>query len=731
MPQPKNTALRVIVPIIVGIVGVFVVMAVFKNSGTTAQPSPASGAQSATTSPGQPGPAGVPVAQPVQPLPLMTGLSAEVFESVPAPERIGSLDADGPDRAEIEFSSVGAGIKSIHLTGHFDSTFKIDHSEIQTEHTAERTNKDGQKVEVHTTPLAALSIDVNSFPVSLSGWDVNSESYENVWRETSPGVFEAFIIDEAGNRIVRIERAYSLRPDSYDILLAQDITNLSDEPLDIRFYQYGPIELERLAIGYGGDKRRVRFGYLRPKIDPSRQMVFADEYLKPRRSALGPKDKVSTLYEPSRQLWPNELSQEKGLELAWAGMTNRYFGVAIHPDLDPDASAPDKRLHAAQFVHRQLLDPSNQESPMILVLFSEQTRVAPSAAAQYDLGIFAGPLDKSVIKEDTITKVAGLDGLVAYNFGGPCAICTFSWLTGSLIGLLDFLHDHIVYDWALAIIVLVLIVRTCLHPVTKWSQIRVQRFGKQMQGMAPKQKKLQERYAGDKKKLQEETAKLWREEGINPAGMLGCLPMFLQTPVWIALYATLYFAFELRHQPAFFGVFQQFGGWMFLSDLAEPDQFIHFGRVLFTIPMLGEIDSFNVLPIFLGIVFFIHQKYMTPPTAGAMTPEQESQQKMMKVMMVVMFPVIMYSAPSGLALYFITNSTLGIIESRHIRAHAEKHGLLDLEELKKKRKGKGGFLQRLQQAAQAQQSGRKGPKDPRHGFRPGHDLPKTGKRKKR
>jgi YidC/Oxa1 family membrane protein insertase len=84
-----------------------------------------------------------------------------------------------------------------------------------------------------------------------------------------------------------------------------------------------------------------------------------------------------------------------------------------------------------------------------------------------------------------------------------------------------------------------------------------------------------------------------------------------------------------------------------------------------------------------------------------MTPEQELQQKMIKYMMVFMFPVMMYNAPSGLAIYFITNSVLGILESRWIKAHIEKHKLL---EIKKPTGGAGGgFLARLQKMAEDRQ----------------------------
>ncbi|MEC9374472.1 MAG: YidC/Oxa1 family membrane protein insertase, partial [Planctomycetota bacterium] len=219
---------------------------------------------------------------------------------------------------------------------------------------------------------------------------------------------------------------------------------------------------------------------------------------------------------------------------------------------------------------------------------------------------------------------------------------------------------------------------TVLHPVTKRSQIGIQRFSKQMQALAPKQQKLKEKYKDDPKRMQQEMAKLMREEGVSFTGMLGCLPMFLQSPIWIALYAMLYFAFDLRHEEAFYGLFQKItgGAWAFLGDLSAPDRFIDFGRTLFTIPLLGQISSINVLPLLLGVVFYIQQKYLTPPPSAAMTPEQEMQQKIMKVMLVVMFPVFMYNAPSGLTIYFITNSVLGIFESRYIRAHIDQMDLM-------------------------------------------------------
>ncbi len=87
----------------------------------------------------------------------------------------------------------------------------------------------------------------------------------------------------------------------------------------------------------------------------------------------------------------------------------------------------------------------------------------------------------------------------------------------------------------------------------------------------------------------------------------------------------------------------------------------------------------------MGVVFYIQQKYMSPPPSPTMTKEQIQQQKIMKVMMVVMFPVMLYSAPSGLTLYIFTSSLIGIIESRYVRAHIKA---MDLEPPKPKSSAK-------------------------------------------
>jgi YidC/Oxa1 family membrane protein insertase len=718
MAKKPNIALRVIVPLVALAAGLGVVYAVFINSGRRSAPTPvtqpvapapvppaAPGAQAPTP----PAAEATAVAPPAAGAPAgavsLAGLKAR---AQPAAEwsPLGSLDRAKGDELQLTFSPAGAGLEALDLAGHFDTLKNDKHTRLQAEHVQSAGNgAQGGAV----VPMAALGVYINDQFVALVG-----SQAEPVWKQVAPGSFEAEVVNDSGATVARVSRKYELTAGSYDFTVRQSIRNESGQALRVRWMQLGAVDLPGESTGYGGDRRRVRFGYLlSPTADPSRRAVVSNEHKQDHAKALGPPDKATGFFAPQMQLWPTVTTQQDGLELSWVGMTNRYFAVAVHPVIDVANAAQPMVLPAFSQVDRVVLnryvtggDPPLQ--PLLaLRLQTGVLEVAPGAVQDLSLGVYAGPLLKKEIRADPATRAAGLDGLVRYNFGGPCGFCTFPWLTGLLLALLRVLHDYILFDWALAIMALVLIVRTILHPVTKWSQIRMQRFGKQMQSMAPKMKIIQEKYKGEPLKLREESAKLWREEGVNPAGMLGCIPMFLQTPVWIALYAMLYFAVELRHEPAFFGLFQaiapgypSFLGW-FLGDLAEPDRFINFGHVLFNAPLLGPIESLNILPLLLGVVFFIQQKYLTPPTApGTLSPEQEQTQFMMKIMMVIMFPLFMYNAPSGLALYFLTNSTLSILESRYIRSHIEKYDLLNVAKHKAKKKEGGGFFDRVRKAAE-------------------------------
>ncbi len=612
--------------------------------------------------------------------------------------RIGGVDP-ATDALEITFSQRGAGIERIALAGYNQRLGSAEPVPAQQRWTLPTVS--GGSISI--VPFAAVTVKINGQTVGVYTATDDEGVAQPAWAQVEPGRFQATIATADGTPVVRLERHYQADGSSHDFKLVHSAQNLTGEAMSIRWITFGPAQLYQESQGYGGDKRRVRFGHVEPG---SPHFVVGGDRMKTSTQVAGKRDPSTGLYSTSMELWPDAKVNEQGLQLAWTGLTNRYFGTAVHAVADGDPTpgvAP--LLSNVERVSRVLLDPSARtESPNYILglqLTSPRYDLPASGSTSHTLGIYSGPLDRGLITANPSAAAVMLRQLVQYNFGGPCAVCTFPWLAHILVWLLHIIHDYVAFDWALAIIILVLIVRTILHPVTKWSQIRVQRFSHQMQQMAPKQKVIQEKYKGDPKRMQAEMAKLWREEGINPAGMLGCLPMFLQTPIWIALYASLYFAIELRHQPAFFGVFQQIGGWPFLADLAKPDSAISLPAALqFQLPLMGTITSFNILPLVLGVVFFIQQKYMMPPPSATMTPEQQTQQKIMKVMLVVMFPIFMYNAPSGLAVYFIANSVLGIVEMRYIRAHIDKNDLLTP---KQRDPGKKTFMQRMMERAEQRQ----------------------------
>lgn len=739
MAKEPNRLLRIIIPAVLGLVGLGIAAAVLRNTSKMHSAPPATTTQTGTpatntssnsagtsgstqaatqTTPNQPAAgAGTPAPATAVTIP---GLHAKVFAGDPLAANfapVGSLKNPGLDpnapHVQIEFDDYGAGVRELRLADHYESVKDIANVLVQT--VAEHNG-------VRLVPFSAQWITINGEIVYLIRNPAGP-----VWRQRAadtPGAFEAIILDGNDAPVARIERTYVVRPNSHLVQLAQRVVNLSKEPITISLVTNGPSDLPQDQGGYGGDKRKVRFGYLlNASQDPSRRLPVSNEFITPHQTAIGKAE--NGLYESVLPQWPNDTSKEHGFELTWAGMTNRYFAVAVLPWFEGDKPASMALPNFTQ-VDRVMIgdmvtvpgsagapatakvarvNPQATSEPEIaLRLASTPTTLASDQVLDLSVAVYAGPLSRPQIEREPIADASGLGGLVVFNFGGLCGPCTFPIVTDLLHWLLLFFHDYLTHDWSLSIVLLVVCVRTTLHPLTRWSQIKMQRFAKQMQAMGPKQKLIQERYAADRVKLQQEMGKLWREEGVSPLGMVGCLPMFLVTPIWIALYATLFFSVELRHEPAFYGVVQKIipnfpniGGW-FLSDLSEPDRLVKLEHS-FTLPIVGQIGSINVLPLILGAVFFVHQKYLTPPSATQLTPEQEMQQKLVKWMSVIMFPLFMYGAPSGLAIYFIVNSTLAIFENKWIRAHADKHGLLDVEKFKKAKKGEG-FFAKLQRAAE-------------------------------
>lgn len=218
-------------------------------------------------------------------------------------------------------------------------------------------------------------------------------------------------------------------------------------------------------------------------------------------------------------------------------------------------------------------------------------------------------------------------------------------LAKSLIFLNDLLTKaNFPYHWGFAIILFTVLVKVITLPLTI-SQIRGMQAQKDMQ---PKIQELQKKYKGDREKIAQEQMKLYQEAGINP--LSGCLPLLIQMPVLIGLYAAL-----VAIGPMLTG-----SSWFWIPDLAYP----HYSegmKWLTTSFQAGEyvkLISYIILPILLVASQFWMQKTMTPTSTD---PQAQSMQQV-SLMMTFMFGFFTLQVPAGLTLYWVTSNLLQMLQ---------------------------------------------------------------------
>lgn len=204
-----------------------------------------------------------------------------------------------------------------------------------------------------------------------------------------------------------------------------------------------------------------------------------------------------------------------------------------------------------------------------------------------------------------------------------------------------------------SIIVLTICMRLLMFPVTRRSQVAMQAHSAKMARIKPKLDELKKKHK-DQKKIAEEQMKLMREEKVGMVPLGGCLPMFLQIPIFFGLFTAIRFDVDLRH-----------AGFLWCDDLSMPDRVISWEPIVlpcFCLPTPLSIDGLNVFPILMILAMVFHQMGM-PKSPD---PQMQQQQKMM-MFMPAMFGVMLYSYPAGLAVYWLSSSLFGIFEQRVIR----------------------------------------------------------------
>jgi len=654
-----------------------------------------------------------PAQEPVQPIAApaikaapseMAVLKARHFEQARVPI-IGSVDKDSGYKLEVDLSAWGASILQIQLADyHLTARRELPYTILFAPDDPDSNSGKGKLF-----PFAAHIIWINQQAISLADvrWElispndyrttVQRRSEDATRTVTGRAEYALTIVNDSDEPVVELRRTYILDKDSYQLQCRQQIINHTSESLDIQWSQRGYTDIVKEKISYMGDTRSLAAGYLDPEYDSSQTRIYTDDTWIERKDLLDKK----------KDIWPHE-DLSPAAKIVWMAELNRYFALVIHPHLADDAQhaiALDSVFKTQAVEMRGLALPAEDRVSAIL-LQTSPFQLAPGKTHSIDLDLYAGPRKRDVFKTPPNDKLS-LSQLIKYQMSAACAFCTFQWLAQFLLSFLELLHE-IVFDWGVAIIILVVIVRGMLHPITKKSQVNMMVMQKQMAALQPEIEKLKKKYENDQQKLQQEQFKLMRERGVSFGGCMAMVPMFLQTPIWIALYAMLYLAIELRHEPAFYEIFHMMGGWEFLYDLSSPDAFYRFSEtpVHINFPLLNMLDfsTFNILPFLWTVVMYFQQKLTMPP---ATTDQQAQQQKIMKAM-TFLFPIMLYSAPSGLTLYILASTAASVLDSyivrKYVKDREESGELLNPKSKKPPRKPKtGGFMDRMQKTMQEAQ----------------------------
>jgi YidC/Oxa1 family membrane protein insertase len=361
-------------------------------------------------------------------------------------------------------------------------------------------------------------------------------------------------------------------------------------------------------------------------------------------------DKGDKLEQIKYPAWIKKTEALPHASPAWLGITDKYWLVAVAPD--PKAAKADL---TGRFLSRKVSGIDLYQTD-----FSRPGGVIIPAGgtASQSTYLFAGAKVVPVLQ--SYEKTLGLA-----NFQNAIDWGMFKVLTQPFFQFLDFIYrgldpatDHGIFNFlkgfhglgnlGFAILILTVCVRLVLFPLANKSYESMTKMKK----LAPLQEELKVKYKDDPAKLQQEMMAIYAREKINP--LMGCLPLFLQIPVFFSVYKVLSVTIEMRHTP--------FLGW--IHDLSGQDPttiFNLFGLIPFhpeTLPLVGALFAGNlhlgVLPLLYGFTMWLTTA-MNPPAPDPM------QQRIFQLMP-IMFTFIMATFPVGLLIYWTWSNVLSILQ---------------------------------------------------------------------
>ncbi|MEJ7592176.1 MAG: YidC/Oxa1 family insertase periplasmic-domain containing protein [Planctomycetaceae bacterium] len=548
---------------------------------------------------------------------------------------LGSIDPDSGYALAVDLTSAGAAIESVRLTSPQFRDLKDETLQariVGNNPTPDRTFSTAFAVIDKQLEKSGQTLETAHW--KLSGTDENekgsSATFEYEAPDKSLRIRKTYTLPRLSLTGKELEKAWREDASFYTLQVAIEMTNLSDKEKSVEYEMQGPVGVLLENQEHTSKYRDIHIEF----IDDTKGVTT---------TAGTVKKYVDEVEEEKGQVLPKSeqfdyLREEKEWTSAfrYAGVDVQFFAALIAPlDDRPDdvRSASVTKWIERTFPVLIWTDPTEPRmSDVSIRMASNPVVLQPKGdgdSVTHKFAFFVGPKRRELL--DPAPMSAGQ----VLNYGW------FGFVARAMHYLLDTFYTFGL-PYFLAIISLTVLVRGCMFPISRKQAISAAR----MKELQPKLTELKAKYADDREKLAKAQMELWRKHKINPIG--GCLPLFLQMPIFIGLYTALNSAVDLRLQKL-----------LWIKNLAGPDAVF---RMPFSLPYLGA--DFSLLPLFTVGLFLTQQKMFMPP---ATDEQQEAQYKMMN-MMTLFMGVMFWHQPAGLCIYFIASSLWSIAERKLLGA---------------------------------------------------------------
>ncbi|HEX3857170.1 MAG TPA: membrane protein insertase YidC [Verrucomicrobiae bacterium] len=319
---------------------------------------------------------------------------------------------------------------------------------------------------------------------------------------------------------------------------------------------------------------------------------------------------------------PKTIFEAGAGNVVWAAAHNQFFALIAMPK-QPAQQVISRPVDLPSLTIDNQIPAAPPVGIQTAFVYPAQT-IAANSSVERQIAFYAGP--KEYRKLALIGEQFNNNADLVMQFG------FFGFFAKALLLAMNWVHDVTKLGYGWVIVLITVIIKMLFWPLTAAST----RSMKRMQALAPEVKLLKEKYKDDPQKFTQKQMELWKKNKVSPMG--GCLPMLIQTPVFIGFFTMIRSAIELRG-----------AHFLWVADLSKPD-------TLFMIP--GIDFPFNLLPLLMG-ASMLWQSHLTPPSPG-MDP---SQQKMMRYMP-LLFLVFLYNYSAGLALYWTVNNLLTVVQTK-------------------------------------------------------------------